>query len=265
MTATSTLANKTVVITGSATGIGAAVAALAREQGATVIGLDIQPGADTISVDLADQQSIDTAVAQLPAQIDVLCNVAGVPGTAPAPTVLAVNFLGGMRYLSESLRHRFTSDGSVVNVASAAGAGWQMIAAQLDELLATAGIAEGLAWYERAQPAMPVYNFSKAAAIRWSMRTSWAWRESGPRMLSVSPGPVETRILGDFRATMGPAVDVVRDLTGRNATAQEIAAVVCFAASPAASWMRGIDLAVDGGFSAATSSGAIDMSIFAGI
>jgi NAD(P)-dependent dehydrogenase (short-subunit alcohol dehydrogenase family) len=247
----------TVVVTGSASGIGAAVAARARADGAMVIGLDrnaVEPG--TREIDLADSASVEAAVEALPERIDVLCNVAGVPGTAPDHVVLAVNLLGP-RYLTELLRPRLVG-GAVVNVASAAGSGWPGQLDAISALLATSSIADGLSWYGASRPDGAAYDFSKAALIVWSMRTAWDWRIEGPRMNSVSPGGVETPILADFRATMGPALDAVGRATGRFARPEEIAAAVCFLASPAASWIRGHDLIIDGGFIAAMASGGLD-------
>jgi NAD(P)-dependent dehydrogenase (short-subunit alcohol dehydrogenase family) len=201
------LLGKTVVVTGAASGIGAAVAALARDGGADVLGLDRDSSNGSTYVDLADDASIEVAAEGLPDRIDVLCNVAGVPGTSPAPMVLAVNLLG-LRHLTQILRPRLQGS-VVVNVASTAGSQWQSVLSSIDALLSTTSIADGLAWYEREAPQMPVYNFSKAALIVWTMRTAWAWRQDGPRMNSVSPGAVETPILGDFHASMGPVLGAV--------------------------------------------------------
>jgi NAD(P)-dependent dehydrogenase (short-subunit alcohol dehydrogenase family) len=255
------LTDLTVVVTGSASGIGAAVAAAARERGAVVIGLDRNASqAGTIQIDLADEASIAAAVEQLPPHVDALCNVAGVPGTLPAATVMAVNLLG-TRHLTELLRPRLTG-GAVVNVASAAGAGWRANLPAIGELLATTSIADGLAWYDKAAPADAAYNFSKEALIVWTMRTAWAWRADGPRVTSVSPGGVETPILADFKASMGPGLDAVGRATGRFARPEEIAEAVLFLASPAASWVNGQDLVIDGGFHGARSSGLDITTIF---
>jgi NAD(P)-dependent dehydrogenase (short-subunit alcohol dehydrogenase family) len=255
------LTGKTVVVTGSASGIGAAVAAIARDRGATVIGLDRNAATpDTLQVDLADEASITAAAAALPGHIDVLCNVAGVPGTLPAATVLAVNFLGP-RLLTELLAGRLAG-GAVVNVASAAGSGWPELLDPIGELLATTSIAEGLAWYEKAAPDRPAYDFSKAALIVWTRRLAWERRAAGPRVNSVSPGGVETPILADFKATMGPGLETVGRVTGRFARPEEIAEVVLFLASPAASWVVGHDLVVDGGFHGIRSSGVDFATIF---
>ena len=97
-----TLANKTIVVTGCCSGIGADFAKLARLQGARVIGIDRNDPTLSldgfVKADLGDTKSIDDAVSQLPERIDALANIAGVPGTAPSDAVARVNYLG-LRHL----------------------------------------------------------------------------------------------------------------------------------------------------------------------
>ncbi len=100
------LRNKTIVVTGAASGIGAEVARLARFQGATVIGMDRnEPGLTLdgfVAVDMSQTASIDAAIAQLPQRVDALCNIAGVPGTADPALLAKVNYLG-LRHLTEGV------------------------------------------------------------------------------------------------------------------------------------------------------------------
>lgn len=122
------LQNKTIVVTGVASGIGAEVARLARFHGATVIGVDRTPVQMSLhgfhQADLGDPASIDALVQALPARVDALANVAGVPGTAPLEVVARVNYLG-LRHLSQALLPRMTPGGSIINVASILGAEWR--------------------------------------------------------------------------------------------------------------------------------------------
>jgi len=116
-----------IVLTGGATGIGAATVARLEAQGHQVTILDIvQPAVSVsyIQCDLSDPAAIDRAIAQLPGQIDRLINVAGVSNAAPDEKILQVNFLS-LRYLTEQLVPRISDGGCVVNVASSAGYDWR--------------------------------------------------------------------------------------------------------------------------------------------
>src|SRR2546425_13264785 len=105
-----------IVVTGAASGIGLAVVQRLRARSIDVIGLDRNDcpvdGVPTIRCDLADPRSIHLAVLELPATIGGLANVAGVPGTAPAPVVLAVNVLAP-RLLVESLGRRMSAGAAI--------------------------------------------------------------------------------------------------------------------------------------------------------
>lgn len=133
------LEGKTIVVTGCASGIGAETAAELRRQGAVVIGMDRNEGGDVdhfIEVDLTDPDQIDAAVAQLPDRLDGLYNVAGLPPTAPAETVVTVNAMA-VRYLTEQIVSKLVDGGSITNVASLAGIGWQDAIPSITQLLAT--------------------------------------------------------------------------------------------------------------------------------
>ena len=109
------LHGKTIVVTGVSSGIGAEVARLARFEGAQVIGVDRNDAsismAGFVKADLSTVAGIDAAVAQLPPQIDALCNIAGVPGTADRDLVARVNYLG-LRHLSEQVLPRIRRGGA---------------------------------------------------------------------------------------------------------------------------------------------------------
>ncbi len=143
------LYNKTLIVTGVASGIGAEVARLARFQGATVIGVDRHEPQLTLEgffqADLSDPASIDALVARLPARVDGLCNIAGVPGTAPLQAVATVNYLG-LRHLTQSLLPRMPAGGSIVNVASILGAQWPQRLELHKALAATQSFEAGQQW-----------------------------------------------------------------------------------------------------------------------
>lgn len=250
------LHNKTLVVTGVASGIGAELARLARFQGATVIGVDRHEPQLTLDgffqADLGDPVSIDALVARLPSRVDGLCNIAGVPGTAPAQAVATVNYLG-LRHLTQSLLPRMPAGGSIVNVASVLGAQWPQRLELHKALAATHSFEAGQQWLA-ANPVdqASCYQYFKEALIVWSFQQSQGWfRDHSVRINCVAPGPVFTPILGDFVSMLGPqrVAEDSRRMT-RPALADEVAAVIAFLCSDAARWVNGVNLPVDGGLAA---------------
>jgi NAD(P)-dependent dehydrogenase (short-subunit alcohol dehydrogenase family) len=240
-----------VVVTGAASGIGAAVVTELARAGDRVTALDLNPapGADTsITCDLSDPTSIDAAVAQL-SGVDALLNVAGVPGTLPDEVVFAVNFLG-LRHLTEALLPQISDGGAVVNVASIAGMTHTVNASLHKELLLTAtGFEDGAKALAASKPeGFPAYNFTKEAVILYTGLIAARQWSRGVRVNAVSPGPVETPILPAFEDSMGKdVIEGARAVAGRHGTVADIAPVVTFLASPAAAWINGQNLIADGG------------------
>jgi NAD(P)-dependent dehydrogenase (short-subunit alcohol dehydrogenase family) len=247
-----------VVVTGAASGIGAALAESLAANGAEVFGLDRSPEmpacVQPVRCDLADPPAVAAAVTELPARIDGLANVAGVPGTAPPELVMAVNILG-LRALTEALVARIRPVGAIVQLASMAGYHRSASDAEVAFLLG-APDGEVQTWVaERGMGGPEAYRLSKQLVIRYASEMAARLLTGGVRAASVSPGPVETPILGDFRATMD-GVDKATALLGRHGRPGEVAAAVEFLLSPAASWCNGIDLRVDGGLQAARAAPA---------
>jgi NAD(P)-dependent dehydrogenase (short-subunit alcohol dehydrogenase family) len=120
---------KRVLITGAASGIGAATTAELRSRGAEVVGLDLNAGDGLIACDVRDQASVDSAVRDAIERLgglDVLINNAGVgyaqsAGLAPDDDALAlldVNLIGPWRVTSAALPALREARGRVVNVSS---------------------------------------------------------------------------------------------------------------------------------------------------
>jgi NAD(P)-dependent dehydrogenase (short-subunit alcohol dehydrogenase family) len=131
--------NKVAVVTGAATGVGAALVEQLRTAGAArIVALDIKPCRgpvdQTISVDLSDPLAIDEAISKLPDTIDVLFNNAGVAATLPTEIVVAVNVLAPRRLIN-GLQHRMPPGSAVVITASTAGAGYSDRLADIQTLL----------------------------------------------------------------------------------------------------------------------------------
>ncbi|MGO3325448.1 coniferyl-alcohol dehydrogenase [Gordonia sp. (in: high G+C Gram-positive bacteria)] len=241
-------ANAPVVVTGAASGIGAALTDQLRAAGREVIGLDRTEGPGIVECDLSDPASIDAALPQIPAVIAGLANVAGVPGTAPSETVLRVNVLGP-RILTQSLLPRLPAGSAIVNVASVAAHRNTAPQEAVEELIVAAAAADIRTWLD-AHPAdgPAAYDTSKRVVVDWTARLAGALIDRGIRALSVSPGPVQTPILDDFTVSMGKeSMDRSVATVGRYGRPGEIASVVAFALSAQASWLNGIDIPVEGG------------------
>jgi NAD(P)-dependent dehydrogenase (short-subunit alcohol dehydrogenase family) len=256
-----TLLGKTIVITGVASGIGQRTAELAGQLGADVIGIDLRepavPAGIFVKGDISSPAGVDRLVAQLPGRIDALCNVAGLSGKVGAVPTLSVNFYG-LRALSEGLAAKIREGGAIVNVASIAGFGWR---ANLNRAASMVGI-EGFpdvakVAAEHAIKDEECYPVSKELLLLWTFRAAHQtlFKQRGIRINAVSPGPVETPILSQFREVLGDArVDDDIARVGRAGTSADIAPVILFLCSDAARWVNGANIAADGGLEASVNA-----------
>ena len=244
-----------VAMTGAAHGIGAATAAKLKAQGAHITGFDIaEPVSDVdrwIEVDMSDPDAILVAAGKVDGPFDVLVNCAGLP---PRPDleekILAVNAFG-LIMMTKALLPKLGPGASVVNVASKAGARWKENIAQVKALLALPGV-EGLPTFIAEQEIDPVraYDLSKEAVIAWSVGQVEPLIARDIRINTVSPAAVETRILDDFVNAFGERATAMMARTRRSGQPEEVAAVVAFLAGPQSSWVKGVDIPVDGGTTA---------------
>lgn len=254
------------VVTGAASGIGAAAVTRLVEQGARVTALDVRPieaeGVRSIEVDLGDPASIDKAVASIDGPIDALFNVAGVPQTKPPLDVMRVNILG-LRHFTEALLPSMPAGSAIANVASIAGNQWPEHLPKIKELLDLDDFAEALAWCEaHPEDLGDGYFFSKECVVVYTLRLSKRAIAKGVRVNSVSPGPVESPMMPDFRATIGsPTLEwTTKQAIGRMAEPGEMAPPLLFLNHPESSYVNGLNLVADGGFTAAFSLGEVDFS-----
>jgi NAD(P)-dependent dehydrogenase (short-subunit alcohol dehydrogenase family) len=255
---------KTILVTGVASGIGARTAELAAQMGADVIGVDRRAPAtfsgSFIEADLGSPQGVEALVARLPPRLDALANVAGVSGSAGAVLTLAVNFYG-LRALTEAVAPRLREGGAVVNVASIAGFGWRANLQRTRDLVGVQGFPDVAAIVREFGIADEAgYPVSKEALLLWTFRAAHLplFRARGIRVNAVSPGPVETPILQEFRTVLGDArVDSDIARVGRAGTAPDIAPAILFLCSDGARWINGANLPVDGGLEASVTAEAM--------
>jgi NAD(P)-dependent dehydrogenase (short-subunit alcohol dehydrogenase family) len=261
---------KRVVITGAYSGVGAALLELIAELGAahiTVLDLK-EPGGPVsrfVQTDLSDPAAVDAAIATIDGPVHALFNNAGVAATLPSATVMAVNYLA-LRRLSEALLDRIPEGGAIANTASIAGGQWPTRVTEINELLDIGDWDDSLAWVAaHPESVADPYSFSKEVVQVWTMRSSRATMARGVRTNSVCPAPIDTPLLVDFRATMtDKLIDwTVEQANGRLATPLDVARSLAFLGSDAASYVNGTNLLVDAGFTAAMTTGQIDLSALA--
>ena len=233
------------MVTGGLGGIGREVVAALAAQGATVVALDITSGSDAgettsaIAADVSDSDSVEAAVGTIierHGRIDVLCNCAGIADglKLAAETdegawdrVMAVNaksvFLTTRAALPHMLRQ---GGGSIVNVASVAG---------------VTGGASGVA-----------YTASKHAVIGITKNTAAFYGPEGIRCNAVCPGGIDSGmpLLTDGDPVTEDRVRRIRARIPRRGSPQDIAGVITFLASDAASLINGAVVVADAGWTA---------------
>jgi NAD(P)-dependent dehydrogenase (short-subunit alcohol dehydrogenase family) len=258
------LFGKTIVITGVASGIGARTAQLALAEGASVIGVDVRepanPPYDFVAADVSTQSGVDKLAAALPRAFDALCNIAGLSGKTGLAPVLQVNFFG-LRALSYAAAPKIREGGAIISVASIAGYGWRANLERAKAIVSLPGFpdVDALARKHTIDPGYG-YPLSKEVLLLWTQKASHEplFKDRGIRVNAVSPGPVETPILKQFREVLGDArVNSDIDRVGRSGTPSDIAPVVLFLASDGGRWINGANVAADGGLEASINAEAL--------
>lgn len=247
-------AGRRVVVTGCASGIGAALVGQLSGLGAEVIGLDVRSPALELNefhpVDLSDPASIDAAASSIGGQVDALFNVAGVSSGIGNPLlVVKINFLG-TRHLTEALAPRMPSGAAIASVSSLAASNYEANVAEVAGLLATRTFDEGIAWCGEHPDALADggYRVAKEAVILYGMKSAVPLGARGIRINCTGPGVTETPILDQLRTKYGQAyLDDIPKPLGRVSNPDEQAAVLIFLNSGAAGYITGQVIWVDGG------------------
>jgi NAD(P)-dependent dehydrogenase (short-subunit alcohol dehydrogenase family) len=255
---------KRVVVTGGASGMGAATVVRLVNAGCAVHVLDVaaptERRVEFTRCDLGDPAAIERVARELGA-VDALVNVAGIATAEPPEKVLAVNFLG-LRHLTEAMLPRINEGGCVVNVASTAGWDWQKRADVVKAMLDTASFADGLAWARANRPdweANP-YKFSKQCAAAYTHRASGLALARRVRVNCVNPGSTETQLTPAFRKLVGEAMyDWGVAQIGRQGTPEDIAEVIEWLAVGQNRWLNGVEIIVDGGYLSGLVGGWVDL------
>lgn len=239
------LDGKVAVVTGGASGIGAAIVDAYSAKGATVVVLDkavdaaqhkVSGGsaAAAFGCDVTSEQSVVDAVSAVKAQfgrIDVLVNSAGIAVTDPAEQLtvedwdqtMAINLRGAF-LVSQQIGRIMLDQGSgtVISLASQA---------------ATIALPGHLAY---CASKFGLVGMTKVLALEWAAR--------GVTANTISPTVVMTPLAKELWDNPEGEALKAQIPTGRFAEPDEIAAVAVFLASDAAKMINGVDLLVDGGY-----------------
>ncbi|MGH3315238.1 MAG: SDR family NAD(P)-dependent oxidoreductase [Nocardioidaceae bacterium] len=231
------------VVTGGASGIGAATATMLMLRGASVYCLDLHPegtphGCAGLPCDVADEMSTSKAMGDAAEDlggIDVLVNNAGIGASGSIEEsdddtfrrLHEVNVLGIVRATRAALPHlRRSENAAVVNTCSVA---------------ATVGL-----------PQRAAYSASKGAVLSLTLAMAADHLRDGVRVSCVAPGTADTPWVQRLLAEADDPTEARRALearqpTGRLVPAEEVARAICSLASPLAGSSTGTVVTVDGG------------------
>jgi NAD(P)-dependent dehydrogenase (short-subunit alcohol dehydrogenase family) len=185
-------------------------------------------------------------------ELGALVHTAGLsPTMADGRRIVAVNLIG-TALLVEAFRPLARAGTAAVLVASQAGHfARNARTPQLDALLDAPlrpGFLDALAGLDAAYLGLAAYGVSKYGVIRLAIRESVAWGARGARIVSLSPGIIDTGMgRQEYAAQPFMKTMVERTPLGRQGTSGEIASAIDFLCSEAASFITGTDLLVDGG------------------
>jgi NAD(P)-dependent dehydrogenase (short-subunit alcohol dehydrogenase family) len=248
MSAAGRLAGKVCFVTGASGGIGAASVELFAQEGASVAGVDLQPGAPgdlSLQADVTDEQQVRDVLAQTRerfGRIDVLFNNAGIsPDDDGSVTetaldawerVQAVNLRSVFLCCKHGIPHLLDNEGplrgSVINTAS---------------FVAVMGAATS----------QISYTASKGGVLALSRELGVEFARRGVRVNALCPGPVDTPLLRELFAKdpEKAARRLVHVPVGRFARAEEIAHGALFLAGDESSYVTASTFLIDGGLSGA--------------
>jgi NAD(P)-dependent dehydrogenase (short-subunit alcohol dehydrogenase family) len=236
------VSGKRAIVTGAHRGIGRAIAENLAREGATVIAVDMIPDAPSfpegisyhrMDVSLAD--GWDALAAQLDGDngtLDILVNAAGVAHSKAGAhditvehwdQILGVNQTGVMLGMRMALGFMRGRGGSIVNISSI----W--------------GLVGGTGQF--------AYHASKGAVLNMTRNAAITYARDGVRVNAVLPGLIDTEMVRVQPPEMNAATLALTPM-GRIGLPEEIAAGVLFLASDESSFVTGVCLPIDGGFTA---------------
>ena len=253
------------VVLGAASGMGAAVASLLAARGPLLLADRDVERLTGVAAGLGSGVTTMACDVTLPADVDALRDATGRLGSLVVTAGLSPSMSGGRPIYEVNLRglervvrafEAVVGRGSAaVCFASMAGhllpASAEIDAVLDDPLSETFFDDLAVQGFDPDNPQL-AYALSKRGALRLVRRHARAWGAKGARLLSLSPGIIDTG-MGRLEAENQPVMAqmVESSALGRMGRAEEVAAIAAFLASDAASFMTGTDVLVDGGATAA--------------
>lgn len=255
------LEGRVAIVTGAASGIGLACATRFAEEGAIVVGTDLEEkegwsavaqrcdSASFHCIDVRDEAAQNDVAAKVTKQhgrINILVTAAGVPGGGPVHLLSVEDW---QRVQDINLKGTFLSAKSVLP---------SMLEQRSGSIITIASI-EGLEGTEGGS----TYNASKGGVVLLTKNMAIDYGRMGIRVNSICPGFIQTPMLESVLGMeqMAAYADKIREhhKLGRFGRPEEIAGAAFFLASDDSSFVTGQALAVDGGFTAGLSVGIVEM------
>ena len=247
--------SRTIAITGSASGIGAAVGARLGSYGHRVVGVDLRDA--EIIADLSTPDGRAAAVRGVTdacdSVLDGLVTCAGLGGlpNRPGSLVAEVNYFATVELL-EGLRSVLVAGSTPSAVAIASNSSTIQPGIPVDVVDAClAGDRDRARACADGAGSVKTYPASKVAVSRWVRRcaTTEAWIGAGIRLNAVSPGMIETALVQEQRRDpeMAPLLEMFPIPAGRPGAPEEIAALVEFLLGSESSFFCGSIVVCDGG------------------
>jgi NAD(P)-dependent dehydrogenase (short-subunit alcohol dehydrogenase family) len=230
--------------------MGAAAAELVRDAGAEVVVMDFAEvpltGVTAIHVNLAEQSSIDTAIAECGGRVDALLSCAGVADGTPG--IERINFIGHRHMIDRMVAAGMLGRGSAIGfISSAAGLGWEANLAEIQEYLATPDFDSAVAWVEEHGKAD--YMSTKQAMCAYVAGQAFPLLKQGIRINAICPGPTDTPLAqANKEMWLGFGSDYRGEAGVEAATPLEQAYPLVFLCSDAASAITGIIMITDAGY-----------------
>jgi NAD(P)-dependent dehydrogenase (short-subunit alcohol dehydrogenase family) len=230
------LEGKVALVTGAASGIGRATAALLARSGARVVASDPRAGDGVVAADVTDGEAMRAVVARAVetyGRLDLAANCAGVGGghaatheypEADFDRIVAINLRGTWLSMRAELEAMLRAGGgAIVNVSSTLGL--------------------------RGSPFAAPYSASKHGVLGLTKTAALEYAQQGIRVNAVCPGAIDTPMMDEtferfpgFRETLTAYVPM-----GRMGGPEEVAGAIAWLCSDAASFVTGEALTVEGG------------------